>query len=309
MVGARANHYIPLVLHIVHHPHYIGPAPRGSSFPHDKYGLVMEALAQSGVALTSHRPELMPRAWIAAVHDPDYVDEVLTATVPREKERRIGFAVTPHIARRSQLSPGGTWLAARLALAHGFAANSAGGSHHALHDTGAGYCVFNDLAITANRLIAEGDAARVMIVDLDVHQGDGTASLLAGRGDIFTLSLHAEKNFPVRKARSTLDIGLLDGTDDAAYMAALSDALPRALDDFVPDLILVQAGVDPHGKDALGRLALTDDGLAARDRFVAGAARMRGIPFASALGGGYGPDRMAVAHRHARSMLVMAGLG
>ena len=306
--GSCGDAYICPVLHIVHHPHYIGPAPRGSTFPHDKYGLVMEALAESGPALSTHRPDIMPREWIAAVHDPDYVDEVLAATVPREKERRIGFAVTPHISRRSQLSPGGTWLAARLALVHGYAANSAGGSHHALHDTGAGYCIFNDLAIAANRLIAEGDAARIMIVDLDVHQGDGTASLLAGRDDIFTLSLHAEKNFPVRKARSTLDIGLPDKTDDAAYLTALGETLPGALDVFAPDLILVQAGVDPHRDDTLGRLSLTDEGLAARDRFVAGAARARGIPFASALGGGYGPDRMAVARRHARSMLVMAGI-
>ncbi|CAN5353388.1 histone deacetylase [soil metagenome] len=302
------NPYISPVLHIVHHPHYVGPAPRGSTFPHDKYGLVMEALAETGTPLTTHRPDLMPREWIAAVHDPDYVEEVLAAAVPREKERRIGFAVTPHIARRSQLSPGGTWLAARLALTHGFAANSAGGSHHALHDTGAGYCIFNDLAITANRLIADGDARRIMIVDLDVHQGDGTASLMAGRSDIFTLSLHAEKNFPARKARSTLDVSLPDQTEDAAYLAALAEALPCALDDFVPDLILVQAGVDPHGDDVLGRLSLTDAGLSARDRFVAGAARARGIPFASVLGGGYGPDRMAVARRHARSMLAMAGI-
>lgn len=296
------------MLNIVHHPHYVGPAPRGSSFPHDKYGLVMEALAESGAPLAIHQPEIMPRAWIAAVHDPDYVDEVLTAAVPKEKERRIGFAVTPHISRRSQLSPGGTWLAAKLALEHGFAANSAGGSHHALYDTGAGYCIFNDLAIAAHRLIEEGDAARILIVDLDVHQGDGTASLLAGRSDIFTFSIHAEKNFPVRKARSSMDVALPDGADDAAYRDALADALPRALEDFAPDLILVQAGVDPHGDDSLGRLSLTDEGVAARDRLVAEAARSRGLPFASALGGGYGPDRMAVARRHARTMLTMAGL-
>src|SRR5207253_9923718 len=135
-----------------------------------------------------------------AVHDPAYVEEVLTQTVPRAKELRIGFPITERIAQRSMLSAGGTFLAARLALAHGYAANSAGGSHHARADTGAGYCVFNDLAITATRLIDEGKAGRILILDLDVHQGDGTAALMAGRDDVFTLSIHAEKNFPTRKA-------------------------------------------------------------------------------------------------------------
>lgn len=266
----------------------------------------MQALAESHAPYRLHEPEIMPEAWIAAVHDPAYVTEVLTQTVPPEKERRIGYAVTPHTARRSQLSVGGTWLAARLALVHGFAANGAGGSHHALADTGAGYCIFNDLVIAANRLIAEGDATHILILDLDVHQGDGTASLTAGRDDIFTLSLHADKNFPVRKARSTLDVALPDGTGDAAYLAALTDVLPAALDDFAPTLILYQAGVDPHAEDALGRLSLSDAGLTARDRFVAEQAGQRGIPVASTLGGGYGPDRMAVARRHVRTMLTVA---
>ena len=294
------------MLHIVHHPDYVAAAPPGSRFPFDKYGLVMQALRDSGAPFTAHLPEPMPRDWIEAVHDADYVEEVLSASVPPAKERRIGFAVTPHVARRSQLSPGGTWLAARLAMTHGYAANGAGGSHHALADTGAGYCVFNDLAVAANRLLAEGEARRVLIVDLDVHQGDGTAALTAGRTDIFTLSLHAERNFPARKARSSRDVPLDDGLGDAAYLAVLHDVLPPVLDDFLPDLILYQAGVDPHGDDRLGRLALSDDGLEARDRFVMRQARERGIPLASTLGGGYGDDRMAVARRHAASMIALA---
>jgi acetoin utilization deacetylase AcuC-like enzyme len=201
---------------------------------------------------------------------------------------------------------GGTWLAAQLARRHGYAANSAAGSHHALHDTGAGYCVFNDLAVTANRLIAQGDARRVLIVDCDVHQGDGTASLTAGREDIFTLSLHAEKNFPVRKARSSRDVGLPDGVDDDGYMAALTHHLPEVMADFAPDFVIYQAGVDPHAEDKLGRLALTDAGLMLRDRFVVREARRRALPVASALGGGYGDDPRIVAARHAASMLAMA---
>ncbi len=294
------------MLHVVHHPAYVSPATDEGQFRFDKYGLVMDALRESGIAMTIHSPDPMPRDWIAAVHDPDYVDEVLTLTVPAAKERRIGFPVTDRVMRRACLSPGGTWAAARLALAHGYAANAAGGSHHALADTGAGYCVFNDLAIAANRLIAEGDAARILILDLDVHQGDGTASLLAGRGDIFTLSVHAERNFPVRKARSTLDLALPDDTGDADYLALLRDMLPRVLDDFAPDLILYQAGVDTHGDDRLGRLSLTDAGLDARDRFVMAQARGRAIPLASTMGGGYGADRMAIARRHAACMVRMA---
>ena len=294
------------MLHVVHHAAYAVPAPPNGTFPHDKYALVMAVLGTSGVAMQVHQPEIMPRGWLEAVHDPAYVDQVLRAAVPPAIERRIGFAITEHVSLRSQLSPGGTYLAACLALTHGYAANSAGGSHHALADTGAGYCVFNDLAIAANRLLAEGKARRIMILDLDVHQGDGTAALTAGRGNIFTLSLHAEKNFPARKACSTLDVGLPDGTGDDEYQAALAQALPVALDAFGPDLILLQAGVDPHADDKLGRLALTDAGLEARDRFVAAEAGRRGIPLASALGGGYGEDRLAVAQRHARTMINLA---
>ncbi|WP_150531935.1 histone deacetylase family protein, partial [Staphylococcus aureus] len=157
---------------------------------------------------------------------------VLNAAVPPEKERRIGFPVTPEVARRSQAVPGGTYLAARLALEHGYAANTAGGSHHALADTGAGFCVFNDLAIAATRLAEEGH--RVLIVDCDVHQGDGTAALTAGRPEIATYSIHAEKNFPVRKARSTLDVPLPDGVGDEEYLETLARTLTPLLDGFSP---------------------------------------------------------------------------
>lgn len=294
------------MLHVVHHADYMAPRPARGTFKFDKYYLVMEALRESGVALTEHAPDPMPREWLEAVHCPAYVEEVFAASVPREKERRIGFPVTPQIASRVRHTNGGTWLAAQLAMRHGYAANSAAGSHHALYDTGAGYCVFNDLAVTANRLLAEGDAGRVLIVDLDVHQGDGTASLLAGREDVFTLSVHAEKNFPVRKARSTRDIALPDGTGDADYLALLERELPAAIERFAPDIVLYQAGVDPHEDDRLGRLSLSDDGLAERDRIVIRAARQRGLPIASALGGGYGDDQRAVAQRHAASMIAMA---
>ena len=294
------------MLHFVHHPRYVAPAPKGSSFRFNKYGLVRDALIESGVEMMMHAPDPMSRAWIEAVHDPDYVDEVLCAAVPAEKERRIGFPVTAEIADRSLLAQGGTYLAACLALEHGYAANGAGGSHHALPDAGAGYCVLNDLAVAAHRLVAEDKVRRILILDCDVHQGDGTAVLLAGRPDIFTLSFHAEKNFPARKARSSLDVALADGLDDDGYLAALRSYLPSVIAEFAPDLILYQAGVDPHVDDLLGRLSLSDAGLEARDRFVARIARTAGIPIASALGGGYGADHGKVAARHVRTILALA---
>ncbi|AOL22522.1 Acetoin utilization deacetylase AcuC [Erythrobacter litoralis] len=294
------------MLHVVHHADYMAPRPERGTFKFDKYYLVMEELRASGAAMTEHAPEPAPREWLEAVHDPHYVEEVFTVSVPREKERRIGFPVTERIRDRVRHTNGGTWLAAHLAMEHGYAANSAAGSHHALANTGAGYCVFNDLAVASNRLIAEGSARRILIVDLDVHQGDGTASLTALRDDIFTLSLHAEKNFPVRKARSNCDVPLPDGLDDHGYMEALEAHLPAIMDTFAPDLVLYQAGVDPHVNDKLGRLALSDEGLERRDRFVVREARRRGLPVASALGGGYGEDQREVARRHARSMLAMA---
>ncbi|MEP3050618.1 MAG: histone deacetylase [Erythrobacter sp.] len=294
------------MLHVVHHADYMAPRPARGTFKFDKYYLVMEALRSADAPITEHAPEPCPREWLEAVHDPAYVDEVFRAEVPREKERRIGFPITAKIRDRVRHTNGGTWLAAQLAIEHGYAANSAAGSHHALSDTGAGYCVFNDLAVASNRMLAQGDAARILIVDLDVHQGDGTASLTALREDIFTLSLHAEKNFPVRKARSNLDVSLPDDLDDDGYMEALTHHLPRVITEFEPDFVFYQAGVDPHIEDKLGRLALSDEGIIARDRYVVAQARSRGLPIASALGGGYGDDQAEIGRRHARSMLAMA---
>ncbi|CAN5277684.1 histone deacetylase [soil metagenome] len=288
------------MLHVVHHPDYVVTDQTGAH-QFSKYAAIMCVLRADG-DLTEYRPEPMPRHWLEAAHADAYVAAVLNSSVDREIERRIGFPVTPNVSKRAVLSPGGTWLAAKLALEHGYAANAAGGSHHALPDSGAGFCVFNDLAIAALRLIGDGDATRILIVDCDVHQGDGTATILSNRPDIATLSLHAEKNFPVRKALSTLDIALPDDTGDHAYLAALTAALDMMIDRTRPDIILFQAGVDIHADDRLGRLSLSDAGIAARDAAVATRARSLGIPLSSVMGGGYGDDVRAVAVRHARTM-------
>lgn len=289
-------------LPLFHHPDYVAALPAGHSFPMSKYALLLEALAEAGTPFALHLPPDMPPHWLEAVHDPTYVAAVLAATVPPERERRIGFPVTQEVARRTVAVAAGTYGAARHALAHGYAANGAGGSHHALPDGGAGYCVTNDLAIAAHRLTAEGAAQRILIVDLDVHQGDGTAVIFAGRDDVLTFSMHAAKNFPVRKARSHRDVELPDRLDDAGYLGLLAAELPALLDAHGPDLVLFQAGVDPHAEDRLGRLALTDEGLAARDAYVVTQCARRGIAIASTLGGGYGVDRMAIARRHAAGL-------
>jgi acetoin utilization deacetylase AcuC-like enzyme len=290
---------------LVHHPDYVAPLPPGHSFPMDKYGLLMVALTDLGADYVVHAPELAPREWIEAVHDAAYVAAVFDGALTREQERRIGFPVTAAMVRRSRLVIGGTYLAARIALDAGFAANTAGGSHHALPGGGAGYCIFNDLGVAGARLLAEGRVQRLAVVDLDVHQGDGTAAIFAGRDDAVTFSMHAAKNFPVRKQQSTRDVELPDGMGDDAYLAVLAAELPAFLDAHRPDLVLVQAGVDPHADDRLGRLALSDAGLASRDRFVVETCIARGVPVASTLGGGYGADRAVVALRHARSIVAM----
>lgn len=302
--------YLGAVIAIVHHPVYVAPPRPGNRYAWNKNGLMRDLLLAGEAAIEWFVPEPMPVRWLESVHCPDYVADVLAARLPAVKERRIGFPVDAQVALRARHVPGGTYLAARLALRRGFAANNAGGSHHALHDAGAGYCVFNDLAVAAVRLTEEGHAARVLIVDCDVHQGDGTAALTAGRPAIATFSIHAERNFPARKARSTVDVPLPDGTGDEAYLRALADHLVPLVDRFRPDLLLYQAGVDPFAGDRLGRLALSAGGLDARDRFVAALARSRAIALASTPGGGYGPDMMEIAKRHVRSLLTLAeGMG
>ncbi len=288
---------------LVHHPDYVAPAPARSTYQWNKNGLIRDLLLAEGGLIDWHQPDPVPLPWLEAVHDPAYVAEVLETRVPREKERRLGFPVTAEVARRARVVPGGTYLAARLALSNGFAANSAGGSHHALADTGAGFCVFNDLAVAAVQL--ETESVRTLIVDCDVHQGDGTAALTAGHPGIATYSIHAAKNFPVRKARSTLDVPLADGTGDDAYLDTLEATLIPLLDDFAPDLILYQAGVDPFEGDRLGRLSLTQHGLDRRETFIAQLALSRGLPLASTVGGGYGADALEIARRHVRAILVL----
>ncbi len=289
------------MLPIVHHPDYIAPLRPGHRFPMSKYGYLRQALERRGLLGPGLglSPGPAGAAQIALAHAPAYVERVLSGALGADEVRRIGLPQTEAVVRRARLSAAGTTLAAWLALEHGLACNAAGGSHHAGPDYGAGYCVFNDVAVAVRNVLAHGLAGPVLVVDADVHQGDGTARIFEADARVFTFSIHAEKNFPARKARSSIDIGLPDGMEDDAYVAALRSGLARALDAARPALVFYNAGVDVHGQDRLGRLALSDDGIRARDATVIATVRGRGVPLVGVLGGGYSDDPLALAERHA----------
>jgi len=297
----RAGHKAPMpFLPIVHAPAYDADFDPGHRFPMGKYTRLMELIRSTGLAPIAefHAPAPASAEWLALAHHRAYVDQVLTCKVPVLIEREIGFPVNERVSMRAQLATAGTVMAARLALSRGIACNTAGGSHHARRAQGAGFCTFNDVAVAALLLLADGEVGRVLVIDLDVHQGDGTAEICADTPAIRTVSVHSEKNYPVRKQSSSIDVALPDGVRDEAYLETLDWLLPRTIEGFAPDLVFYNAGVDPHEDDRLGRLSLTDQGLKSRDRRVFSFFRHRGIPVASVLGGGYSRDIDAVAQRH-----------
>lgn len=285
---------------IVFHPDYEISLKPGHRFPMSKYGFLRRALAARGLMPPGgfFAPVEAGPAVIGLAHDAGYVERVITGALGPDEARRIGLPPSAALARRVRLSSAGTLLSARLALEHGLSCNAAGGSHHAARGEGAGYCVFNDVAVAIAALLAEGMIRRAAVLDLDVHQGDGTAKIFAFESRVFTVSLHSEKNFPARKAHSDLDVPLPDGTGDDAYLAALGDALER-LEDIETDILFINAGVDVVAADRLGRLALSAEGLRRRDARALGWAKARGVPVVGVLGGGYGPDPAEIAARHA----------
>ncbi len=268
--------------------HFVLPLPAGHRFPMEKYARLRARLADSGhFAADDFRvPEPASDTEILRAHDPAYLQRVVRGTLSQDELRRIGFLWSEAMVERSRRSAGATLAACRAALADGCAANLAGGTHHAFRDRGEGFCVFNDAAIAALAMVAEGRSGRVAIIDCDVHQGNGTAAILARRPDCFTFSIHGARNFPFDKERSDLDVELPDDTGDAAYLAALADALAIVFG-HAPGLVIYLAGADPFADDRLGRLKLSKAGLAARDERVLGECRRRGLPVAIAMAGGY----------------------
>ncbi|RZU98661.1 histone deacetylase [Spiribacter vilamensis] len=287
-----------MTLAAVHHPDYSFDLPANHPFPMAKFRVLRRQLAAFDHRIRWHQPGMANRSALESVHTGAYLDALLAGELDHAAQRRSGFPWSQALIRRIRLETGGTLLAARLALAEGIALNAAGGTHHAHADYASGYCLLNDLAVTAKILLSERRVRRVLIIDLDVHQGDGTVRLLADEPDAVTLSIHAARNFPARKAAGDEDIELESGLTDAAYLEVLSSRLPPVIDRVQPDLVIYDAGVDVHTADRLGHLDLTDDGLYRRDRYVIDTVRARGIPLAGVIGGGYDRDLEALCRRH-----------
>jgi len=264
-----------------------------------KFKLLVEYLQRLDLARPEqlHQPLPVPRRWLELVHGRAYHEGFARDQLEPAAVRRIGLPATTPLVRRSWLAVGGSVLTARLALQQGLACHLAGGTHHAFADYGSGFCIFNDCAVAAQVLLAEGAIERLMLVDLDVHQGDGTAAIFAGNERVFTFSAHCASNFPLRKQQSDVDLPLADGLEDDAYLVAVGERLPDLLDQVNPQLVIYNAGVDPHRGDRLGRLCLSSEGLLKRDHLVLDACLRRRIPIATVIGGGY--DNLApLVQRH-----------
>jgi acetoin utilization deacetylase AcuC-like enzyme len=287
-------------LKVSHHPDYYLPLPEGHPFPMVKYTLVYDRLRAAGL-LPAERimlPDEAARADLERVHTREYLDRLFGAGLSAAEQRALGVPWSPRLLRRSRLAVQGTLLAARAALEDGRAGNLAGGTHHAFADHGEGFCVLNDIAITIRRLQADRRIERALVVDLDVHQGNGTAAIFEGDESVFTFSIHGEKNYPVRKMRSTLDVGLPAGIDDDAYLSALQENLPALTKDFRPDIVFYLAGVDVAEGDRYGKFRLSEAGVRARERCVLDWSRKLGVPLAITLAGGYSPNAVRTAMLH-----------
>jgi acetoin utilization deacetylase AcuC-like enzyme len=285
---------------------YVLPLPAGHRFPMAKYSRLRARVAEELNDVSLVEPDAATEGQLSLAHAPEYIERVLRGTLAAAEIRAIGFPWSPEMVERSRRSAGATIGACRAAAVDGVSVNLAGGTHHAQRDRGAGYCVFNDAAIAAR--VVQSDSARMRrqlrlaIIDLDVHQGDGTAQILALDDSVFTLSLHGERNFPFRKRASDLDVALPDGTTDDVYLAALDAALTELRQRFKPQFVIYLAGADAHGDDRLGKLALTIDGMARRDRRVLDFAEALDVPIALAMAGGYGRELETTVALHLQTV-------
>jgi acetoin utilization deacetylase AcuC-like enzyme len=277
-------------LHVWSSARYTFPLPSDHRFPIAKYALVRERVVADGIVAADdvHDAPRIGRDELLRVHTAEYVDRFTAGSLAHDELRRIGFPWSAPLVERSYRAVGGTCSAAHYALDHGVAMNLAGGTHHAFPDHGEGFCVFNDVAVAIRGLQAENRVDRVAVVDLDVHQGNGTHAIFAGDPRVFTFSMHGERNYPFRKVPGCLDIELPDGTEDDQYLSLLADALPRVLARSSPDVVMYLAGADPHESDRLGRLRVSFTGLAQRDEIVLRQCREVGVPVAVVIAGGYG---------------------
>jgi acetoin utilization deacetylase AcuC-like enzyme len=290
---------------------YTIPLPAGHRFPIEKYALLRDAVLASGLVAPStlHEPARATVEALRLVHTDRYIDALVAGTLSDAEQRRIGLPWSEFLVERSFRAVGGTCEAAHAALEHGVTMNLAGGTHHAFPDHGEGFCVFNDVAVAIRLLQRDGRIRRAAVIDLDVHQGNGTHAIFAGDPSVFTFSMHGGRNYPFHKVPGSLDVELLDGTGDDAYLDVLAKHLPRVLAASAPDLVIYLAGADPHEGDRLGRLCLTFDGLARRDAMVLDACREVGIPVAVTIAGGYGRNIQDSVQVHLNTVRLAAAIG
>jgi acetoin utilization deacetylase AcuC-like enzyme len=273
-----------------------------------KYALLRERVIAEGIVAHEHLhdPARVSRDDLLLVHTADYVDRFTAGELTRDEERKLGFPWSAALVERSYRAAGGTVEASRHALTHGIAMNLAGGTHHAFPSHGEGFCVFNDVAVAIRALQRDGRIERAAVIDLDVHQGNGTHAIFAGDASVFTFSMHGGRNYPFHKVAGSLDVELPDRTDDDDYLALLAESLPRVLADSRPDVVVYLAGADAHERDRLGRLALTFEGLARRDTMVIDQCREVGIPVAVTIAGGYGDPIDSTVDAHVATARIAA---
>ncbi len=287
-------------------PIYKYQLPEGHRFPMIKYDLLPEQLLREGTLQEDDffHPEALIDEDILLTHTKEYLDQLAELSLTRKEARAIGFPVRPDLITRGRHIAFGTYQCALHAQQDGVSLNIAGGTHHAFADHGEGFCIFNDIAIASNMLLQNDLAKKILIIDLDVHQGNGTAHIFQGREEVFTLSVHGAKNYPVRKQQSDLDIGLPDGCEDKLYMSSLEQHLPEVIDEFEPDFIFYLSGVDILGTDKLGRLNVSRDGCKRRDQFIFDLCKQIGVPVAVSMGGGYSHQLRDIVEAHANTFRV-----
>lgn len=294
------------MLKIAFHPIYKYELPKGHRFPMEKYELLPEQLLYEGTATAENffEPEPLDEPTILRTHEVEYWEKLKTQTLSVKEIRAIGFPMSERLVQRSRHIANGTVQCALHARAHGVAMNIAGGTHHSFTYKGEGFCLFNDIGIAANHLLHHDIVKKILVVDLDVHQGNGTAQIFQNQPLVFTFSMHGEKNYPTRKEKSDLDIGLPDKTEDAAYLNILKETLPRLMDEVQPDHIFYLSGVDVLATDKLGRLSLTMAGCKERDRIVLEICKKNNIPVTVSMGGGYSERLAHVVEAHANTFRV-----
>ncbi len=298
------------MLKIAYSPVYKYELPDGHRFPMVKYELIPEQLLYEGSVTHDNffHPQQLNERQLLLTHTPEYLSKLDNLLLDRKEVRNIGFPVKKTLIERGKYISHGTLECARYAMKYGCAMNIAGGTHHSFADHGEGFCIYNDIAISTNILLEEGTFEKVLIVDLDVHQGNGTAKIFENDDRVFTFSMHGERNYPTRKEKSDLDIGLPDKTEDALFLKTLYSTLPRLIDEVEPDMIFYLSGVDIIESDKLGRLSVSREGCKLRDRFVFEECKKNGVPVAVSMGGGYSPKISDIVDAHANTFREALGV-